>query len=282
MKVKNIRHPLIANCRLPTISCHSPGRRRIADLKSKIKKDFTLIELLVVIAIIAILAAMLLPALQGAKDMAKRITCVNNFKQTGSACEFYTSDYGYFPSRCLGGGTKAITFDQMIGLYMPERCRFSQIYNDSAGGYSKYACPMAVPGAVGANSGGIGRATFTVGSGFHGLGGWGVTMGFNFVSLNTNSKDGINYYLWDQSFLCKGARFPNPSRMFVAVDAYGQYAMDATLAEKYCEIRYWHTNFTATTVLYADGHVDLRKKGSLSLLNTTPFWDSFANASVPD
>lgn len=120
------------------------------------KRAFTLIELLVVIAIIAILAALLLPALSNAKEQAKSIRCINNLKQWGTATHLYATDNeDLLPKNgSSGGGSVAEGWYQELPRLLDIRPYRDNPWRTNASvdpGHTIFICPANRRRSNGAN-----------------------------------------------------------------------------------------------------------------------------------
>lgn len=113
------------------------------------KTGFTLVELLVVIAIIGILVALLLPAIQAARESARRTQCANNLKQIGVALHNYHDSFQKFPygwdNRGVGWTLHLLPFVELNSIYGTIHFQESGPGNWDSGSENQVACETVIP-----------------------------------------------------------------------------------------------------------------------------------------
>ena len=220
--------------RLPVLSekVSSP-----ADRRGKLT-PFTLIELLVVIAIIAILAAMLLPALQQARNRAHATSCLNNLKTVGTAIGMYIDENQGCIIRVDKFGRRWDGMKNEYGFLSPyldiQVVRLGTVSITSTGTYRhKLACPSAEIGTARANYATLGLSEYI------GINDWRKSLKLTFFRRPGQT-------------LCAGDSYGNQTTAYVTASFGNSLTMGQTSEKnKYPEPRHGGKS----NLLYADLHV---------------------------
>ena len=240
------------------------------------KSLFTLIELLVVIAIIAILAAMLLPALQQARERAKFTQCLNNFAQIGKAALFYSQDNNDYAMPYRDGNNASTSKRMFYGsgegslfysyLPMGPYDILGGAYQYSTGKFAidARACPsrnfraaIVNKMADGNRATGLGRNAWITPNDFRNL------MKMSWCEIPSRSM-----YMAEPNFKGANISYNTNADVHLVFPHFSNGVNDEVVADSYTLLNGPGT----ASMLFADGHVEGITR------NKTPFNYKFSNA----
>lgn len=246
-------------------------KRQIASVRKT--KIFTLIELLVVIAIIAILASMLLPALNKAKDKARAITCANNMKQIGSGFAFYQNDNdGYYPWIWEPTGPAARNsyrpwnyFLSISADYLP--APYSGNNPKTIKWNSIWFCPNSVNRAKATVAQDVGAIDNMIKYG----------MSYAYPCHQQSDRYGLGGWVGTDKPPVKNSQIKKPSEVMALIEAesnagYGCGFIQVVPSFPASIGRHGGDNM-GTNLLFADGHVKYFNEGNLLMLK----WSDYSN-----